>query len=203
MGFNLPVNVGFGVSSVNGKLLTTMNASFAYVFHTKTSAKILLGLSETGYYNIDTDKPFNLQTNSFTDIFVNFKMADHPFLYATNMKISVGYLTRRQGDLFPKNTWRLNYQFALSKGLNLEYTTFFLAKNRKTDILGLALSIIFSEIPQNEILFVNRSPVEPDGLLQSGMQAQRHRADACHAFNQLLFFFGVVFRGEIKFHNHF
>ncbi len=122
--FIIAPGADFGLSYLNDRFLSNISLSLAYVFSPKAYIKTLLGISGEMYVNMFPNIAYKMQGNYFVDAFFNPKFPDHPLFYATDMKVFVGYLVHREGDVFPKNTWRLGADMPAGKNFRIEYVVY-------------------------------------------------------------------------------
>ena len=114
----------FGLSYLNDRFLSNISASINYVFSPKTETKSLFGVSGEMYVNMALNTAYKMQGNYFVDVLYNKKFPSHPFYYATDLKIFAGYLVHREGDVFPKNTWRIGADMPAGKNFRIEYVVY-------------------------------------------------------------------------------
>ena len=114
----------FGLSYLNDHFIPHVSVSLAYIFSKKAMMKSMLGLSFEGYVNMDPQKAYTQQENYFVDVFYNPKYPFHPFFYFTDIKFLAGYLVHREGDIFPKDTWRFGFDMPAGKNFRITYVVY-------------------------------------------------------------------------------
>jgi hypothetical protein len=119
--FIISPGADFGLSYLNDRFLSNVSASVGYLINPKTERVGMVGLSGTMYLNMNPSYAYMMQGNYFIDAFFQLKQPNHPFYYARDTKILLGYLVNREGDIFPKNTWRFGLDMPAGENFRIEY----------------------------------------------------------------------------------
>jgi hypothetical protein len=142
--FIISSGIDFGISYINDRFLYNTSISFAYIFSPKTETKSMLGFNLELFGNMNPIEPYIMQSNYFVDIFINPKAPNHPLYYATDMKFLIGYLVHREGDVFPKNSWRFGLNLPAGKNFRIELVSYFSdSKNPNSDLAEFGIKYKF------------------------------------------------------------
>jgi hypothetical protein len=114
----------FGLSYLNDHFLSDISLSLGYIISPKTAKTYIVGISWEIYFNMDPSVPFNVLGNTFADAYFQWKDPYHRFYYARNTKFFIGYLTSREGEIFPNKTWRFGFDMPAGGNFRIEYAVY-------------------------------------------------------------------------------
>lgn len=123
--FIISPGMDFGISYMNDRFLSNISMSVGYIFAPKVETKAIVGISATGFVNMEPNNECKMQYNYFVDAFFQAKDPKNLFYYARDTKLYVGYLVHREGDLFRKSSWRLGLDMPAGENFRIVYAVYF------------------------------------------------------------------------------